>query len=436
MARTIRDAKIETRAARDRLKPGRKPHFKTLVPGKLHLGYRRKHKDRPGTWLVRHYVGAERYRIAPLGLADDFQDAADNNDVLTFADAQRMAHAHRAESRRPAKGMSVADAMADYVKYLEQERKGTAAETERTAASLILPRLGKIKLAELTTEDIENWRDALAKQPARLRTRPGEPQKFKPLPATEQAQRARRATVNRVLTVLKAGLNLAFRKKKVHDDLAWRHAVPFEKVNSARPGFLTIPECKRLINAADRDTGFRDLVRAALLTGCRYGELRGLDVRDFQHGKIHIRESKSGKPRNVALTSEGVAFFEQITAGRAGSEVMLPNRGRAARALEREQQDDGRWLKSEQFRLMGGACEAAKIQPAIGFHQLRHTYASLSVMAEMPLMVLARNLGHANTMMVDRNYGHLREDYIDKAIRASAPTFGFKPDKKLATLPR
>ena len=39
-------------------------------------------------------------------------------------------------------------------------------------------------------------------------------------------------------------------------------------------------------------------------------------------------------------------------------------------------------------------------------------------------------------MMVDRNYGHLREDYIDKAIRASAPTFGFKPDKKLATLPR
>ena len=139
MTRTVRDAKIETRAARDRLKPGRKPHFKTLVPGKLHLGYRRRHKELPGQWLVRHYVGAERYRVAPLGLADDFQDAADGNDVLTFADAQRMAHAHRAESRRPAKGMSVADAMADYVKHLEQERKGTAVEAERTAASLILP---------------------------------------------------------------------------------------------------------------------------------------------------------------------------------------------------------------------------------------------------------------------------------------------------------
>lgn len=56
-------------------------------------------------------------------------------------------------------------------------------------------------------------------------------------------------------------------------------------------------------------------------------------------------------------------------------------------------------------------------------------------MAEMPLVVLARNLGHRDTLMVERHYGHLREDYIDKAIRASAPTFGFKANKKLATLP-
>src|SRR4051812_18598023 len=74
MARTVRDSKLESRAARNRLEPGKTPHFKTLVPGKLHLGYRRKHKDKPGQWIVRHYLGAERYHTAPLGLADDFQD--------------------------------------------------------------------------------------------------------------------------------------------------------------------------------------------------------------------------------------------------------------------------------------------------------------------------------------------------------------------------
>jgi hypothetical protein len=89
VARTIRDAKLETRAARDRLKPGRKPHFKTLIPGKLHLGYRRKRKDEPGQWLVRHYLGGERYRVASLGAADDFQDMLDADGAHLIVDVAR-----------------------------------------------------------------------------------------------------------------------------------------------------------------------------------------------------------------------------------------------------------------------------------------------------------------------------------------------------------
>ena len=61
--RTMRDAKIETRAARDRLKPGRETHYKTLLPGQLALGYRRKEKDQPGLWLLRRYIGNQRYRV-------------------------------------------------------------------------------------------------------------------------------------------------------------------------------------------------------------------------------------------------------------------------------------------------------------------------------------------------------------------------------------
>src|SRR4051812_8756457 len=132
MARTIRDQKLETRAARDRLQAGKKPHFKTLVPGKLHLGYRRRHKGLPGQWVVRHYIGQERYHTAPLGLADDFQDASHDNELLPFADAQRLAHEHRVERRRT-KALTVADAMAGYVKWLRPERPAPADSTDRTA---------------------------------------------------------------------------------------------------------------------------------------------------------------------------------------------------------------------------------------------------------------------------------------------------------------
>jgi integrase len=76
----------------------------------------------------------------------------------------------------------------------------------------------------------------------------------------------------------------------------------------------------------------------------------------------------------------------------------------------------------------------AKIDPPISFHALRHTWASHAVMNGVPLLVVAKNLGHADTRMVERHYGHLGRDYVSDAIRAGAPKFGFKPDSKLAML--
>jgi hypothetical protein len=57
-------------------------------------------------------------------------------------------------------------------------------------------------------------------------------------------------------------------------------------------------------------------------------------------------------------------------------------------------------------------------------------------MAGMPLMVLAKNLGHRDTRMVELHYGHLSQDHIRKAIDDSAPTFGFKPDPTVTPLRR
>jgi integrase len=81
------------------------------------------------------------------------------------------------------------------------------------------------------------------------------------------------------------------------------------------------------------------------------------------------------------------------------------------------------WQKSEQARPMKAACIAARLTP-LGFHQLRHTWASLAVMAGVPLLVVANNLGHADTRMVEKHYGHLTQSYMDEAILAGAPRFG------------
>ncbi|MGZ3411065.1 MAG: tyrosine-type recombinase/integrase, partial [Xanthobacteraceae bacterium] len=315
MPRTIRDAKLETRAARDRLKPSKKANWKTLVPAQLHLGYRRKRKDEPGLWLLRRYIGNERYRVSPLGLADDFEDAGQG--ILSFADAQRAAYAQaRAQGAQARGSMTVEDAITDYIAWLKANR-ATGEDAEQRANKLIFPTLGKTKLADLTTTRITNWLNTLATSPALKRTaKDAAKQNVASSPVTKDQLRARRATANRLLTVLKAALNRAFENGHIDTDLEWRRVKPFEKVNAARPGYLSVEEARRLINAADKKSGFRDLVHAALLTGARYGELRALRVRDFHRGKLHIATSKSGRPRDIVLTDEGVTFFEQLTAGR------------------------------------------------------------------------------------------------------------------------
>src|SRR5262249_40896458 len=237
------------------------------------------------------------------------------------------------------------------------------------------------------------------------------------------AKRARKVTCNRTLITLKAALNMAWREGKVASNAEWSRVAPFENVNTARIRYLTVAEAQRLINGCDPD--FRLLVRAALETGARLGELVALQTHDFNSdaGTLAIRQSKGGKPRHVVLTEEGAAFFKQVCAGRPGHAVML------LRA------DGQPWGRAQQSPLMRDACKRAKITPSINFHGLRHTWASLAVMGGMSLMVVAKNLGHRDTRMVEMHYGHLAPNFITNAVREHAPRFGFEPDDTVVSMP-
>ena len=240
-----------------------------------------------------------------------------------------------------------------------------------------------------------------------MRTKTGAAQRYgaKAEAGDDDAIRRRRASTNRTLTILKAALNKAWRGGKVASDAAWRRLEPFEGADAARVRYLTIAEAKRLINASKAD--FRLLVRAALATGARYGELADLRVSDFNpdSGTLHIRTSKSGKGRHIVLADEGVSLFASQAAGRPTNAVLLPK------------EDGGEWKSAHQARPMKAACKSASIDPEANFHCLRHTYASHAIMNGAPLLVVAKNLGHSDTRMVERHYGHLAPSYIADAIR-------------------
>jgi integrase len=83
---------------------------------------------------------------------------------------------------------------------------------------------------------------------------------------------------------------------------------------------------------------------------------------------------------------------------------------------------------------MADACKNGQITPPAGFHALRHTYASLTIMAGGPLMVVAKNLGHVDTRMVEKHYGHMSNAYVADAIRASAPRFDVEPKSNVVKM--
>src|SRR5437660_7376320 len=209
MARLVRDAKLETRTARTRLPISPKPYFRRLEIG-FHLGYRR--LSNGGTWIARRFAQDGRYREFRLGLADDTQDA-DGVSVLDYARAQKaarewwQAELRREEGHDTRTGpFTVKDAVDDYLKAYERRGGKAVYDTRRSAETHILPALGANAVAKLTAGKIEDWHQRLAEQPARVRTKPGKKQRHRAGSGGAEGVRKRRATANRILTVLKATL--------------------------------------------------------------------------------------------------------------------------------------------------------------------------------------------------------------------------------------
>ena len=167
MAKRVRDADLETRSARSKLKVQGKPYYKVIGPG-LHVGYRK--GKRAGMWVVRRYAGASSYVVETIAEADDYADA-NGSEVLTFWQAQDEARKMAGAPARSSGPYKVRDAIADYL--VELEGRASYADTKGRLEAYALPALGDKHVDKLTAEVLKKWHRDLAKAPRRIRTKKG-----------------------------------------------------------------------------------------------------------------------------------------------------------------------------------------------------------------------------------------------------------------------
>ena len=406
MPRRVTEVRIQERAARLRLKARKHPYWRSISEGR-HIGYYR--GKRGGSWIARcRMSGTTEYVTKPLGNSDD-ELQSDGAAILNWKEALAKAmdwFDMVAGGGRGAARYTVSNALDD---YLAMHTGKSKEKTRHTIERHIRPALGTRLVCDLTTAELRKFQTDLANRRSVYRSnREGVAQQR---PDDGDIVRRGKANANRIFTPLKAALNRAFNDGRVPDDTAWRRVKPFPKVSVARIRYFTAAEVEALLSSAE--PWFRALIQAALFTGARWSELASMKVRDvdLQTGTILFPETKSGRPRHVHLTDDGLHFFLSRCRAKALSDPVFLNQ-------------HGRILgTSHQIRPMAETCRKAKIEPA-GFHILRHTYGSTLAMAAVPFAVIAEALGHADERITRKHYAHLSPSYVRDAVRSGLGSLG------------
>lgn len=402
--------RLDTREARSKL-AGEALHWREVTRGKA-LGYRR--GTRKPEWYLREYL-SDRYVKRAIGQADDVLPA-DGVSVLSWEQALKRALGESVESMPSSRGARLVREIADL--YFEARRSKSRSALSVTTdegkiRAAVLPTFGDWVAADVTSADLRRWRDKLVAD-AMLGS-----EKLDDATRREKQRRAQ-ATANRIWAIFRAVLNFGHADGHIATDAAWRGVKSFRKVDRPRERFLSVVECRRLLNACAPD--FRAIVRGALLTGLRYSELCRLKVADHGNKAIVVHAGKSDVARRVPLTSEGAEFFDELVAGRPGDAAMFLKA------------DGTAWVNQDQKRRMATACAAAKLKPRATFHDLRRSYGSLLVNAGAPMAAIATALGHSDQRMTQRVYARLQDSVLRKELQKRLPRFERKRSAKVRSI--
>jgi integrase len=259
--------------------------------------------------------------------------------------------------------------------------------TIKSELSRLLPAFGGRTLQDITTADVERFRDSLL---------------------SEMTQ----ATANRYRDRLSAMLKRAVRLGLVASNPVT--GVPKFKETGGRIVCLTVAQ-----EAAIREAlalVMRPYYDFALHTGFRWSKqmgLRWLDV-DLLAKVLTIGKDKNGKPLSVPFNSsiDRVLLEMGTSRSRPGDpqESVFPRRYREPdkffpRAVERAK---------EFLREAGLHDEAARLE-GVSWHGLRHTWASRLTMAGVDPRTL-QTLGNWRSLSMVERYSHLSPDHLRAAV--------------------
>jgi len=222
-------------------------------------------------------------------------------------------------------------------------------------------------------------------------------------------QQLKPATVRHVLELLRRLANYAC-KKKFCQGLSFKIQMP--TVKNQKTENLTQEELETLLRVLDDepDKHVSNIVRLALYTGLRRGEMFGLKWNDIDFfGKtITIRSKKKERCTAIPMNEMAEKVLSEHAHAEAKSEFVFPGRDgkkrtECKRTLLRIKNNAG---LPDDFRLLQG---------------LRHVYASmLASSGEIDMATLQTLLTHKSPLMTQR-YAHLREDALKDSDKKLDP---------------
>jgi len=429
VARHVRNPKLDSRTAREKLKPSGKPVYSD-IGNKLHLGYRRKGRA-GGKWVLRRYIGQGAYVLETIAEADDLADA-DGVGVLSFHQAQDRAREHAQALNEEARiasigpAVTVRDAVAAYIAMRdEREARLSGGRGRRNARSRLTKHvlaadetLSAKSLATLTAGDLAKWRDALSVR----------------VKAPERTVHDFKAALNAATRLAKAQLPPNIRDT-IRDGLASVRAAP----SVAREAqILPDADVRRIISAGwevDAEGGWGGdlgrIVLALAATGARFSQIIRMTVGDMQVAQKRLMVPASRKGRGVKASShvairvgdDVLTALATAAAGRKGYETFfLRPHWRKAAVGRWEKAERGSWVSTDELTRVWPAIVArAGLAAGTVPYSLRHSSIVRGLRAGLPVRLVAA-LHDTSSAMVERHYAAFVVDAMDElAARAIVP---------------
>lgn len=212
-------------------------------------------------------------------------------------------------------------------------------------------------------------------------------------------------TINNHLIVLARCLNVAME----WNVLEKVPKIKRMKVAPQRYDFLTENESRQLLN--DSVGTLREMILVALKTGVRLGELLAIEWCDInlQEKLLTVRQAivygrlgstKSNKIRQIPLTDE---VCEMLTARACSSGfIFTDNKNKPLKAYCC-------------LRRLHKACKNAGVRK-VGWHTLRHTFASHLAINNAPMKAIQELLGHSSIVTTMR-YSHVNHATLQNAVK-------------------